>query len=285
MTTCKQPNACSCKGYRPVVERSDDVVMGHAGSAEKAPGHWVLARLGKKVLRPGGLELTRRMLASLQITGRDDVVEFAPGLGATARLTLDKLPRSYIAVERDEKAAETVCRLMNGSNQRCVLGRAEGTGLPDASASVVYGEAMLTMQTDSAKRRIIEEAARLLVKGGRYGIHEMALAPDTLPPEVARLIGKELTDAIHHSVVPLTVADWRELLESCGFRVVAEHRAPMHLLEPRRLFADEGAAGALRFAFNMARDRESRKRVLAMRDVFREHAEELKAVSLVAVRQ
>ena len=30
---------------------------------EKMPGHWVLARLGKRVLRPGGMELTRRMLA------------------------------------------------------------------------------------------------------------------------------------------------------------------------------------------------------------------------------
>jgi hypothetical protein len=29
---------------------------------EIMPGHWVLARMGKRVLRPGGLELTRRLL-------------------------------------------------------------------------------------------------------------------------------------------------------------------------------------------------------------------------------
>lgn len=55
---------------------------------EKMPGHWVLARLGKRVLRPGGRMLTRQMLGALAIGPRDRVVEFAPGLGSTARLTL-----------------------------------------------------------------------------------------------------------------------------------------------------------------------------------------------------
>lgn len=30
-------------------------------------GHWVLAKLGKRVLRPGGLELTRLMLDEMDI--------------------------------------------------------------------------------------------------------------------------------------------------------------------------------------------------------------------------
>lgn len=49
----------------------------------KLPGHWLLARMGKRVLRPGGLELTHRLLDVLSIDGDDDVVEFAPGLGIT----------------------------------------------------------------------------------------------------------------------------------------------------------------------------------------------------------
>ena len=36
-------------------------------SASKMPGHWLLARLGKRVLRPGGLNLTRQLLESLAI--------------------------------------------------------------------------------------------------------------------------------------------------------------------------------------------------------------------------
>ncbi|HCD33381.1 MAG TPA: SAM-dependent methyltransferase, partial [Phycisphaerales bacterium] len=41
----------------------------------KMPGHWVLARLGKRVLRPGGVELTRWMIDSLGIGQDDRVVE------------------------------------------------------------------------------------------------------------------------------------------------------------------------------------------------------------------
>src|SRR5215207_10859913 len=89
---------------------------------EKMPGHWVLARLGKRVLRPGGMGLTRRMLASLGIREADDVVEFAPGMGVTARLTLALGPASYTAVERDEAAAAVVRSYLEGDGRRCVLG-------------------------------------------------------------------------------------------------------------------------------------------------------------------
>ena len=95
------------------------------------PGHWLLARMGKRVLRPGGLELTQKLLTELAIGANDDVVEFAPGLGVTARLTLARNPRSYTAIERDRDAAATVEQYLAGPSQRCVLGTAEATGLPD----------------------------------------------------------------------------------------------------------------------------------------------------------
>ena len=45
--------------------------------SEKMPGHWLLARLGKRVLRPGGRQLTRRMIEALNIQPADSVIEFA----------------------------------------------------------------------------------------------------------------------------------------------------------------------------------------------------------------
>jgi hypothetical protein len=96
--------------------------------------------MGKRVLRPGGLELIHRLLADLSVSSDDDVVEFAPGLGVTARLTLSRRPQSYVAIERESSAAATVEAYLPGPHQQCVLGSAEATGLADASASVVYGE-------------------------------------------------------------------------------------------------------------------------------------------------
>ena len=156
------------------------------------PGHWLLARLGKRVLRPGGRQLTRRMIEALNVRPSDEVIEFAPGLGETARLTLKRKPSSYTAVERDKDAAALVQKFLQGPEQRCVVGLAENTGLPDASATVVYGEAMLSMQTPQQKSRIVREAYRLLKPGGRYGIHELCLIPDDLDESTKLEIQNEL---------------------------------------------------------------------------------------------
>jgi hypothetical protein len=251
-------------------------------AVEKMPGHWVLARMGKRVLRPGGLELTRQLLGELAISAIDDVVEFAPGLGVTARLTLAKNPRSYTAIERDRDAAATVERYLAGPTQQCKLGTAEETGLADASATVVYGEAMLSMQPDSTKARIISEAVRVLKPGGRYGIHELCLVPDDVDEAIGHAIRHDLSDRIHVGVRPLTVCEWRNRLADAGLHTTSQHTAPMHLLEPARVIRDEGFFRALRFAWNVATHRAARQRVLKMRNVFRKYSQHLGAVVLVA---
>lgn len=250
---------------------------------EKMPGHWVLARLGKRVLRPGGMQLTRRLLRSLRIQHTDDVVEFAPGMGVTARLTLKLDPASYTAVERDAAAAKIVSGYLK-EGQQCVVGSASETGLPDRCATVVYGEAMLTMQTQEMKRQIVREAYRLLKSGGRYGIHEMCLMSDNLDEASKRKAERELTGVVHHGVRPLAVSEWRSLLESEGFQVQSVDMAPMSLLEPIRLIRDEGLVGAVRFVINLLRDSEARGRVLEMRSAFRRNRKQLGAVAVIGLK-
>lgn len=247
----------------------------------KMPGHWLLARLGKRVLRPGGRQLTCRMIEALKICSSDAVIEFAPGLGDTARLTLKRHPASYIAVERDKDAAAFVQKFLQGPDQRCVVGLAENTGLLDASATVVYGEAMLSMQTAQRKGEIVREAHRLLRPGGRYGIHELCLTPDDLTEGIKREIQNELSTVIHHGTRPLTISEWQGVLESAGFSVQDHALASMQLLEPWRIIHDEGIFGALRFALNLLWNRDARRRVLAMRQVFSKYRDHLAAVVFV----
>jgi SAM-dependent methyltransferase len=257
-------------------------LIGNTLKTQRMPGHWVLARLGKRVLRPGGIQLTRRMLDALTIRNTDDVVEFAPGLGVTAQLTLALTPSSYTAVERDATAAKIVSSYLKGERQRCVLGSATNTGLASGCADVVYGEAMLTMQTPELKREIVREAHRLLRKGGRYGIHEMCLKGDGLDTIDKHETERALTGVVHHGVRPLTISEWRSLLASEGFAVHSVELAPMSLLEPGRIIKDEGFFGALRFIKNLVRDSEARRRVLEMRSVFRRHRQQIGAVSIIA---
>jgi ubiquinone/menaquinone biosynthesis C-methylase UbiE len=262
------------------METLTTLAPGEGLKTEKMPGHWVLARLGKRVLRPGGMQLTRRMLEALRIQRTDDVVEFAAGVGVTARLTLELGPASYTAVERDPAAAKIVGSYLKGERQQCVVGNASHTGLSDQCATVVYGEAMLTMQTQEMKGQIVREAYRLLKSGGRYGIHEMCLMSDDLDEKTKRETERALTGVVHHGVRPLAVSEWRSLLESEGFEIQSVDMAPMSLLEPGRLIRDEGFRGALRFVWNLLRDSEARRRVLEMRSVFRRHRKQLGAVAI-----
>jgi SAM-dependent methyltransferase len=243
-------------------------------------GHWLLARLGKRVLRPGGVELTRTLLARAEVTDAD-VLELAPGLGRTAAEIVARHPRSYTGAEGDADAANVVRGVLAGRGEVKVADAAD-TGLPDASADVVIGEAMLTMQSDVAKHAIVAEAVRVLRPRGRYAIHELALTPDSVSDDVSTDIRQSLARAIKVNARPLTVAEWSQLLAHHGLAVEHVATAPMALLQPRRVLADEGLFGTLRFAGNLLVHRDARKRVLNMRQTFRRHRERLAAVAIVA---
>jgi hypothetical protein len=257
-----------------------EAATNHEPSDCKRPGHWLLAKMGKRVLRPGGLQLTHQLLAALDIQPTDEVIEFAPGLGITARLVLERNPAQYTAVERDASAAATVRHYLP-AHHACILGSAEATGLPSACASVVFGEAMLSMQPATTKTRIVKEAARLLSADGRYGIHELCLVPDDANKRIRAEIEHELSQVIHVGVRPLTRSEWCDVLAAEGLEVTTVATTPMHLLEPRRLVQDEGLFGALRFAWNVARNPQARQRVLGMRKIFRKYRHHLAAIAIV----
>ncbi|OMC35117.1 methyltransferase [Mycobacterium sp. GA-1841] len=260
------------KNDLPLAQRSDADV----------PGHWLLARLGKRVLRPGGLELTTKLLAAARINDAD-VVELGPGLGRTATDIAAQRPRSYVGVDDNSTTSAPLQQVVATSGGRLVAADAAHTGLDAGSADVVVGEAMLTMQGEKSKKAIVEEAFRVLRPGGRYAIHELGLTPDGLADEIKDDIRRQMAQAIKVNARPLTVAEWTELLTGAGFEVASVDHAPMALLEPRRMIADEGLFGALRILGNVLTHPGARKRVLHMRKTFSRYRQQLTAVAIVAV--
>lgn len=260
---------------------SKDVPLAGRSDAD-VPGHWLLARLGKRVLRPGGVELTTRLLGTAAISGAD-VVELGPGLGRTAADIVALQPKSYVGVDDTAAATAAVASIVTPSGGTVVVASAAETGLTADSADVVVGEAMLTMQGDKAKRAIVDEAFRVLRPGGRYAIHEMALTPDSLPQELKDDIRRDLARSIKVNARPLTAAEWTGLLSDSGFEVVSVDHAPMALLNPARVIADEGIMGALRLVGNLLVRPAARKRVIGMRGTFRRYQQALSAIAIVGV--
>jgi len=250
-------------------------------------GHWLLARLGKRVLRPGGIGLTRRLLEAAGPTSTDRVIELGPGVGRTAEILLATRPASYKGVDPSPEGREQVADVLAAHSRQTdteyVVADAASTGLPDGSADLVVGEAMLTIQSDDHKREIIAEAARILAPGGRYAIHELALRADRSPEELEE-IRRSISRTIKVGARPLTSANWQRLLREAGFEVDYADSNPMALLESKRLVSDEGLFGALRFGWNVLRNRAARERIRAMRAVFRKHRDNMNAVGFVARR-
>lgn len=247
---------------------------------DQAQGHWILAKMGKRVLRPGGKELTEKLIDALQISSGDHVVEFAPGIGFTAAKVIALHPESYVGIDADRDVVQLLTKKLKGKNIEFKLANASDTKLPENSKDKLMAEAMLTMHNDERKSEIIREAYRILKKGGLYGIHELGLmhVDDQLKNEINRDL--QLSIKVHAR--PLTEEEWTALLEKEGFVVKKIFVNEMHLLESKRMIDDEGFFRALKIAFNILTNRVAKKRLSAMRKVFRKHQKHLNAVAILA---
>ncbi|MGH9190479.1 MAG: class I SAM-dependent methyltransferase [Acidimicrobiales bacterium] len=165
---------------------------------------------------PGGLDLTRRLAAALELRARQQVLDIASGPGATAFLLAAEFG---VEVEGVDLGAESVAKANAKAAEKGVdnqvhftLGDAERLPLEDASVDAVVCECAFCTFPD--KPTAAAEMARVLRPGGRLGITDVALDPARLDAELASLAGWVacLADAR-----PLD--EYCELLSAAGLRV------------------------------------------------------------------
>lgn len=248
---------------------------------ESVQGHWLLARLGKRVLCGLAASNSPAPCSAGQESATLTLSNWRP---AWAEPQPRSSPSSRAPTEpstEDPEAVHATQPIVAEFGDVRTADAAE-TGLLDASADVVIGEAMLTMQGNKAKTAIITEAVRLLRPGGCYAIHELGLTPDYLAEQVKTDVCQALARSIKVNARPLTLAEWQQLLTEHGLVVDRVETAPMALLQPRRLIADEGLRGAMRFAGRLATHASARSRVLAMRKTFRTYRANLTAVAIIS---
>ncbi|MDI2029324.1 methyltransferase domain-containing protein [Saccharopolyspora sp. TS4A08] len=248
------------------------------------PAHWMLGRLGKRVMRPGGFGPSQRMIDKLGIGPEDDVVEMWPGLGRTTALALAGNPRSYVGIERGEAEAARARAALTTAQQECRVAPVHSTGLADRSASVLYGEALLTLEPASRKVQIVAEAARLLRSHGRYGIHELLLTPDGLTEAAKSEIQATLSKVLRVGARPLTRTEWHQLLDEGGFTPHAEETCPLLLLDPRTVVADEGVSGTAGILARSLAHPHVLPRLARIWRTFHRYRDHLGAITLVAQR-
>lgn len=146
-----------------------------------------------------------------------------------------------MGIERGDAEAARARAALTAPQQECRVAPVHRTGLADHRASVLYGEALLTVEPASRKRQIVTEAARLLRPHGRYGIDELLLTPDGLTENAKSDIQATLTKV-------LRVARARSSALSganssiTGITVYAEQTCPLLLLDPKSVVSETKAS-------------------------------------------
>lgn len=212
-------------------------------------GHVFLARLGKKRLRPGGIEATGWLIQQAGLSASSKVLEVACNRCTTSVELAQQFQCSITAVDMDskvlEKARENV--KAHGLEDRIAIIQANAMKLPfeDGVFDVVFNEAMLTMLNGAAKSKAIAEYYRVLKPGGILLTHDVMIVKE----ENVNVI-EQLRKTIHVQVSPLSLSGWKTAFSEQGFDDVRATHGKMTLMSPRGMIRDEGFIGTLNILRN-----------------------------------
>lgn len=168
---------------------------------------------GEGYMAPGGPGNVARMLRDIETRGKK-ILDIGSGLGgpalemaATHGALVTGIDLEAPLIERASQAAAE-----RGLDERCQFVRVAPGPLPfdDEAFDIVVSAGALTQTADAL--RLLEEALRVLVRGGHLSCYEWFKSPGDLSTEMREWIELEgLTYALR------TQDEFRELMSSAGF--------------------------------------------------------------------
>lgn len=250
---------------------------------DTATGHQVMAAAGKKILRPGGRAATEQLFQWANFQPGETVLELAASFGYSA-IALAK--RYHVRVVGVEKNPESVARAQvniraAGLEDQVKIIEGDVFHLEQISGQFDYvlAEAILTMQSIPGKNKILQGISDRLKPGGNFLSHE--LFANSHEEE----IHQALASTIRANSTPLSEANWKAAFEAVDLQILKHQTGSMGLLNPARIIQDEGFIDASQFFWNVLTRPQVRKRLLAIRRVFKQYQQELGYIILCAERK
>lgn len=161
--------------------------------------------------RPGGQDLTRRMLELCQLPAGASLLDVGCGTASTVKYLRDKADLQAFGLDRSELLLQTALAVRPGLPLTCGWGKA----LPFASASMhaILAECSLSAMSDLD--RVLTEFERVLIPGGRLALSDVyARCQAGLPALRALPLRCGLRET-------LTQPDLQARLQAHGFELVA----------------------------------------------------------------
>jgi predicted O-methyltransferase YrrM len=250
--------------------------------------HQVLQRVGKTVLRPGGIQVTRTMHGWADVSNGCSVLELCAGLGTGGMALAADRGCHVLLTDQDEERLVQAEKLAvrRGLGGLVRTKRVDMTkidqDLGDENFEATIVEASLTHCPHALKIKILQD---LLKHSKQILLHEIGLRDTFDDSDKANQVRREVGDALAIGFYPLTVEGWVQLVEECGYTITNIENGPMRFLNPRSMLQDEGPAGVINIAWNLATHEDLRERVLSTKAVLESHSDTLGYVALRAVKK
>lgn len=237
------------------------------------PGHQVLATAGKKILRPGGKAATQQLLTWANFQPGETLLELAASFGESAIEIAKKYKVRVVGMEKNPdsvaKARENIKAA--GLSDQITIIEGDIFHLDEMTDKFDYvlAEAILTMQSDVGKAKILSGVKNCLKPGGKFLSHEMLVRDN------AEQVRKSLSESIRVNANPLTVSQWSNLCRDAGLTLQQQQTGNMGLLNLNQMINDEGLFGTVKIIWNVLTKPNLRHRVLQMRRSFQQQGKNL----------
>jgi ubiquinone/menaquinone biosynthesis C-methylase UbiE len=201
--------------------------------------------VGLKILHPGGVESTRKLIELLGVTKNMKVLDIACGKGRTSVYLAKKYGCKVVGVDILEKSIEQAKAYSKrqGVDHLVSFRTADAMDLPfaDGEFDATLAQAMLILVKDKVK--VIREVVHVLKPGGRCGWLELSWKKQPT---------KEFLDSATREICAACIAKvetfqgWEERFRDGGVSELAVHPFSMKYRGMRGMLADEGAVNGFR---------------------------------------
>ena len=238
-----------------------------------APGHQVLAAAGKKILRPGGKAATEQLFTWANFQPGETVLELAASFGESAIAIAKRFDVRVVGIEKNPDSVAQARENIQaaGLSDRVTIIEGDIFQLDKITEKFDYvlAEAILTMQSDAGKAKVLSGIKNCLKADGKFLSHELLVRSNKSE------VHQNLSQAIRVNANPLTSQEWSTVCGNAGLKVEQWQSGTMGLLDPRQMITDEGLLGTVKIAWNVLTNPNLRYRVLNMRRNFQQHRHDI----------